>query len=79
MLYYITHLKNPFDKVTDGVAALAVATYFRPSWHDQMEAISQEATIILPILGAGWLLIQIISKCVDKFLEWRGYRKPGAD
>jgi hypothetical protein len=45
------------DKVTSGVAAGAIVS---PWWLPAIEAVSNGASILLPIVGLAWLLIQIV-------------------
>jgi hypothetical protein len=45
------------DRVTDGVAVAAVTS---PIWASMLQNVSEFAGLIVPILGAIWLLVQII-------------------
>lgn len=47
------------DRATDGIAALAVLSWFNPTLFSWLNDASQLAALIAPILGAIWLLIQI--------------------
>lgn len=44
------------DRVTDGVAVTAVSSMF---WLPSLQHVSDLAGLVVPILGASWLLIQI--------------------
>lgn len=46
------------DKITAGVAAGAVVS---PWWLPAIKAVSDGASILLPIVGLAWLLIQIVA------------------
>lgn len=50
------------DRVTTVVAAAAVGT---PWWLPYLQSVSQHAALWMPILGAAWLLLQIVSKIHD--------------
>jgi len=46
------------DKITAGVAAGAVVS---PWWLPAIKAVSDGASIVLPILGCLWLLVQMVA------------------
>lgn len=51
-------INNPvMDRSTDVVAASAVAS---PIWLPWLQSTSEIAGLLVPILGAAWLIIQII-------------------
>lgn len=52
------------EKVTNAVAAAGVAS---PWWLPKLADVSQAFTLLLPILGGLWLVIQIL----HKLLTWR--------
>jgi hypothetical protein len=51
------------DKVTTTIAAGAVVS---PWWMPSIADLSQNAALLLPILGCAWLLVQIITKIIGK-------------
>ena len=50
---------NKQDMIT---APVAVGAIVWPQLHSQIEWIAAEAQMLLPILGAVWLIIQIVAK-----------------
>ena len=65
-------------RITDGVAVTMVASVWRlPS----LEAWSQFAATVSPIIGLLWLIVQILGKLSDwhgKYLLWREKRAHAA-
>ena len=51
------------DKVTNVIAAGAAVS---PWWMPSLADISQNAALLLPILGCAWLIVQIITKLIDR-------------
>lgn len=51
------------DRATD---AVAVAGATSPIWLPALSNISQVAALLLPILGAVWLIVQIVTKLMDR-------------
>lgn len=52
-------MQPTIDKITTGVAAAGVAS---PVWLPSLSDVSQTASLLLPVLGCGWLLVQIALK-----------------
>jgi Na+/alanine symporter len=51
-------MQNPIvDRVTDGVAVSAVTS---PVWLPGLQQLSELSGLVVPILGAIWLIIQIV-------------------
>ena len=61
---------NKQDMMTAPVAAGAIAW---PQIHKQLEWLAAEAQLFLPILGALWLVIQIIAKVYNTW--WKRPRR----
>jgi len=51
------------DKISNTIAAGAVVS---PWWLPSLTELSQNAGLLLPILGCTFLVIQIISKLIDR-------------
>jgi len=51
------------ERATNAIAAGAVAS---PWWLPSLADVSQFAGLLLPILGVIWLLVQIITKLLDR-------------
>jgi len=51
------------EKMTNTIAAGAVVS---PWWMPSLADISQLAALLLPILGCAWLIVQILSKILNK-------------
>jgi hypothetical protein len=51
------------EKATNVIAAGAAVS---PWWMPSLADISQNAALLLPILGCAWLIVQIITKLVDR-------------
>lgn len=51
------------EKATNVIAAGAAVS---PWWMPSLADISQNAALLLPILGCAWLIVQIISKMTGK-------------
>lgn len=43
----------------------AGAALFSPLWLPTLTAVSSFASIVLPILGAAWLIVQITAKVIE--------------
>lgn len=52
------------ERVTDGVAVLAVLSWMNPSVYAWLADFSQLAALLLPILGCAWLAVQITVRIV---------------
>lgn len=50
-------LKPIMETASNGIAVGAISM---PAWYDHLQEASQIAALILPILGAAWLIIQIV-------------------
>lgn len=50
-------VQNVFQSSSNGVAAAAITS---PAWLPPLESASQVAAEVLPILGAFWLVVQIV-------------------
>jgi hypothetical protein len=50
------------ERLTDGIAILAVITGVNPSIYFWLSEISTLAALIMPILGCMWLGVQIYSR-----------------
>lgn len=50
------------ERVTDGVAILAVLTWVNPAIYAWLSDFSTLAALLLPILGCAWLVVQISIK-----------------
>lgn len=50
------------DTITTAGATAAVVS---PFWMPWLQTVSEGASITLPILGAVWLVVQIIAKIVE--------------
>lgn len=53
-------MQNTMTNVTAGAALVS------PWWLPALQGVSEFASIILPILGAAWLVVQIIGYIADK-------------
>lgn len=51
------------DRITNTVAAGAVAS---PWWLPSLEGVSQTAALLLPVIGVIWLVLQIVTKIMDR-------------
>lgn len=56
-------LHNVTDRATDAVAAGMVAS---PFWLPGLQDVSEIAALVVPILGAIWLIVQIIGYFAKK-------------
>lgn len=52
-------LETGLDKASAAVATLMISL---PVWHSTLKDISDNAALIVPILGAIWLCVQIYAK-----------------
>lgn len=50
-------MNSTVDRVTDGVAVGMVSS---PVWLPGLQQVSEIAALVVPILGAIWLLVQIL-------------------
>lgn len=55
-------LDQHMTKQEIATAPVAAAAIFWPKLHEWIAWMASEAQLLLPILGATWLLVQIISK-----------------
>lgn len=62
-------IQHPVDAVTNSVAVASLAI---PLWLPSLQDTSQFAALIIPILGAGWLILQIILK-LHAFFKGRNH------
>lgn len=51
------------DRVTDGIAIAAVSS---PVWLPFLQGVSEFAGLVVPILGAIWLMVQIVGYFIRK-------------
>ena len=56
-------MNTTMDRVTDGVAAGMVTS---PIWLPGLQQVSEIAALIVPILGAVWLLVQILGYLIRR-------------
>ncbi|PQZ43375.1 hypothetical protein CQ059_05440 [Brucella pseudogrignonensis] len=60
---------NPIvETATNGAAVAAVAS---PVWLPWLHTASEITATVAPILGAIWLIVQIISKVTEIVQKWR--------
>jgi hypothetical protein len=45
---------------------IAAGAAVSPWWMPSLADISQNAALLLPILGCAWLIVQIITKLIDR-------------
>ncbi|SFZ81645.1 hypothetical protein SAMN02983003_0612 [Devosia enhydra] len=50
------------NSLTNATAGAAVAS---PIWLPTLQTVSEIASIVLPILGVLWLVIQIVAKLIE--------------
>lgn len=50
------------NTITNATAGAAVVS---PFWLPVLQTTSEVASIVLPILGAVWLLVQIVAKVIE--------------
>jgi hypothetical protein len=50
------------DTITSAAAGVAITS---PTWLPMLQGVSVIAGTLLPILGAIWLIVQIISKVIE--------------
>lgn len=50
------------ERITDGIAILAVITGINPTVYFWLSEISAIAALLMPILGCLWLAVQIYSR-----------------
>lgn len=58
-------MNNEMTNVTAGVALVS------PFWLPSLQQVSEIASIALPILGAAWLIVQIVAKLYEVFVARR--------
>ncbi len=58
----MTPLKEMHDHLTTATAGAAVAS---PFWLPTLQEVSEVASVTLPILGALWLIVQIVIKIIE--------------
>lgn len=51
------------DHTTTSIASAAVAS---PLWLPSLKDVSDTAALLLPILGAAWLVTQIVTKLLER-------------
>lgn len=52
-------MNNEMTNVTAGAALVS------PWWLPALQDVSSLASIVLPILGAAWLIVQIVAKVIE--------------
>ena len=52
-------LETGLDKASAIVATLMISL---PAWHSTLKDVSDNAALVVPILGAAWLMVQIYAK-----------------
>lgn len=50
------------EKINATLAAGAIAT---PLWRQYLKSVSDDATIVAPILGCLWIVVQITAKIIE--------------
>jgi hypothetical protein len=55
--------QHVIERVTTGVAAGAIIS---PAWLPALKDLSETAALLLPILGAVWLFVQIMTRIFRK-------------
>lgn len=67
MNFKMMHLGGKtLERVTDVVATAGIASWFTPEIRLALEAVSEWAALLMPILGSAWLLVQIVFKFTRK-------------
>lgn len=51
------------ERTTDGIAIASVTS---PVWLPGLQHISETAALVVPILGAIWLVVQILGYTIDR-------------
>jgi hypothetical protein len=52
-------MNNEMTNVTAGAALVS------PWWLPAIQGVSEIASVLLPILGAAWLIVQIVAKVIE--------------
>ncbi len=50
------------ETITNATAGAAVVS---PFWLPSLQSVSEIASVLLPILGAAWLVVQIAAKVIE--------------
>lgn len=56
------------ENTTSVAAGIALTSYW---WIPSLEQASGYAGKLLPILGATWLVVQIITKSIETYRKWK--------
>lgn len=64
-----SRMSHPIDTITNTVAVASLAV---PLWLPSLQETSQFAALIIPILGAAWLILQIAMK-IHAFYKGRNH------
>jgi hypothetical protein len=51
------------ERATNYIAAGAAAS---PWWLPSLQEVSETAALLLPVIGCAWLILQIISKLIER-------------
>ena len=55
-------ISPPWERLTDGLAIIAVISGVSPGMMEWLQSVSQIAALLMPPLGVIWLAVQIWSK-----------------
>ena len=55
-------MSPPWERLTDGLAIIAVMSGVNPAMLEWLQSVSQIAALLMPPLGVIWLAVQIWSK-----------------
>jgi hypothetical protein len=58
----MTSNARPMNDITNATAGAAVVS---PFWLPSLQQVSEIASVMLPILGAAWLVVQIVAKIIE--------------
>ena len=55
-------ISPPLERITDGLAIIAVMSGVNPAMLEWLQSVSQIAALLMPPLGVIWLAVQIWSR-----------------
>ena len=58
----VKFISPPWERLTDGLAIIAVMSGVNPAMMEWLQSVSQIAALLMPPLGVVWLAVQIWSK-----------------
>ena len=58
----VKFISPPWERLTDGLAIIAVISGVSPGMMEWLQSVSQIAALLMPPLGVIWLAVQIWSK-----------------